>query len=95
MVKSDLVRLICEQRPDLYQRDVEKIVDAMIGEVTAALARGDRVEIRGFGVFSVRTRQARAGRNPRTGSIVAVEEKGRPFFKSGKEMRLRLNRPAV
>jgi integration host factor subunit beta len=95
MVKSDLVRLICEQRPDLYQRDVEKIVDAMIGEITAALARGDRVEIRGFGVFTVRKRPARSGRNPRNGSIVAVEAKGRPFFKSAKEMRLRLNRSAV
>jgi integration host factor subunit beta len=92
MIKSELVQRIAGQNPHLYQRDVENIVNAILGEIVAALARGDRVELRGFGAFSVKNRRARAGRNPRTGEHVAVEQKSVPFFK---EMRERLNRPAA
>jgi integration host factor subunit beta len=79
------------QNPDLRKTDVEKIVNAMLDAITAAMARGDRVELRGFGAFSVRNRAARTGRNPRTGAHVSVEEKSVPYFKAGKEMRERLN----
>ena len=91
MIKSELVQVIAERNPHLYQRDVENIVAAILEEITAALSRGDRVELRGFGAFSVRNRPARTGRNPRTGEAVAVEEKWVPFFKTGKELRDRLN----
>lgn len=91
MIKSELVQRIAAQNPHLYQRDVENIVNAILGEITAAMARGDRVELRGFGAFSVRSRPARAGRNPRTGDPVDVRAKHVPFFKSGKELRTRLN----
>jgi integration host factor subunit beta len=92
MIKSELVQKIAEQNPQLYQRDVENIVNAILDEIVAALARGDRVELRGFGAFSVKARNARVGRNPRTGAHVAVEDKVVPFFKTGKEMRERLNK---
>ena len=91
MIKSELVQRISAQNPHLYQRDVEKIVNAILGEIIAAMARGDRVELRGFGAFSVKQRPARTGRNPRTGAHVAVDQKCVPFFKTGKEMRERLN----
>jgi integration host factor subunit beta len=94
MIKSELVQKIAEQNPQLYQRDVENIVNAILDEIVAALARGDRVELRGFGAFSVKARQARVGRNPRTGEHVSVEDKVVPFFKTGKEMRERLNKGA-
>ena len=92
MIKSELVQRISGQNPHLYQRDVEKIVNAILGEITSALARGDRVELRGFSAFSTKQRQARTGRNPRTGDKVPVQEKFVPFFKTGKEMRERLNK---
>jgi integration host factor subunit beta len=91
MIKSELVQRIAEHNPHLYQRDVENIVNAILDEIVAALARGDRVELRGFGAFSVKFRDARRGRNPRTGETVAVEQKVVPFFKTGKELRDRLN----
>lgn len=91
MIKSELVQRIAERNPHLYQRDVENIVNAILDEVVHALARGDRVELRGFGAFSVKNRPARTGRNPRTGEQVDVAEKNVPFFKTGKEMRERLN----
>ncbi len=91
MIKSELVARISERNPHLYQRDVEHIVNAILEEVVSALARGDRVELRGFGAFSVKNRPARIGRNPRTGEKVSVAEKFVPFFKTGKEMRERLN----
>lgn len=91
MIKSELVMRIAEQNPHLYQRDVENIVNAILEEITRALARGDRVELRGFGAFSVKQRNARVGRNPRTGETVDVASKMIPVFKTGKEMRLRLN----
>lgn len=91
MIKSELVQRLTEKNPHLYQRDVEKIVNAILDEVTGALAGGNRVELRGFGAFSVKKRDARLGRNPRTGAHVDVDEKMVPFFKTGKEMRERLN----
>ena len=92
MIKSELIQRIAGQNLHLYQRDIEKLVNAVLDEITAALARGDRVELRGFGAFSVKHRRARGGRNPRTGAYVSVEQKSVPFFKTGKEMRERLNR---
>ncbi|MCI0600579.1 MAG: integration host factor subunit beta [Beijerinckiaceae bacterium] len=92
MIKSELVQRIASRNPHLYLRDVEKIVNAIFDEITTALSRGDRVELRGFGAFSVKHRDARVGRNPRTGAQVEVAEKSVPFFKTGKEMRERLNR---
>jgi integration host factor subunit beta len=94
MIKSELVLKIAEQNPHLYQRDVENIVNAILDTIADALARGDRVELRGFGAFSVKKRDARTGRNPRTGEAVPVSEKVIPVFKTGKEMRLRLNQAA-
>lgn len=91
MIKSELVQRIAAANPHLYQRDVEMIVNAILDEIAEALARGDRVELRGFGAFSVKARPARVGRNPRTGDKVPVEGKAVPFFKTGKEMRERLN----
>jgi integration host factor subunit beta len=91
MIKSELVQRVAAQNPHLYQRDVELVVNAILDEITAALARGGRVELRGFGAFSVKQRPSRTGRNPRTGEKVAVDEKVVPFFKTGKDMRVRLN----
>jgi integration host factor subunit beta len=91
MIKSELIERISSQNPHLYQRDVEKIVNAVLDTIVAAMARGDRVELRGFGAFFVKTRTARAGRNPKTGELLNVAEKRLPFFKTGKEMRERLN----
>ena len=91
MIKSELVQRLTARNSHLYQRDVERVVEAVLGEITQALARGDRVELRGFGAFSTRKREARRGRNPRTGDEVAVTQKLAPFFKTGKELRDRLN----
>src|SRR2546425_11723728 len=93
MIKSELAKRIAGKNPHLYERAVENTVNAIVVEIVAALARGVRVELRGFGAFSVKSRRARAGRNPRTGAHVAVDQKSVPFFKTGKEMRERLNRP--
>jgi len=92
MIKSDLVWRIRQQSPHLRLQDVEKIVDAIFNEITASLARGKRIELRGFGTFSVRIWEARTGRNPQTGASVTVPKKAVPHFKAGKEMRERLNR---
>ena len=91
MIKSELVQRIAERNPHLYQRDVENVINAILDEIAEAMARGDRVELRGFGAFSVKRRNARVGRNPRTGTHVEVQEKSVPFFKTGKELRERLN----
>ncbi|MCR9122189.1 MAG: integration host factor subunit beta [Phyllobacteriaceae bacterium] len=91
MIKSELVQIIANRNPHLYQRDVENIVNAVLDEIGDTLAEGNRVELRGFGTFSVKNRPAREGRNPRTGEKVMVEEKWVPFFKTGKELRNRLN----
>lgn len=91
MTKSDLIKRLADANPHLTQRDIEKIVSTVFDEVTEALARRDRVELRGFGAFSVREREARIGRNPRTGAEVKVPDKVVPYFKTGKELRERLN----
>jgi integration host factor subunit beta len=91
MIKSELVKNTL-QNPHLYRGDVENILKAILTVIVAAMARGDRVELRGFGTFSVKLRPARTGRNPRTGAAVSVDEKCVPHFKTGKEMSERLNR---
>ncbi|MCU0820044.1 MAG: integration host factor subunit beta [Beijerinckiaceae bacterium] len=91
MIKSELVLKMAEMNPHLYQRDIEILVNAILDEITTALSRGDRVELRGFGTFSTKERDARLGRNPRTGAKVDVTEKRVPYFKAGKEIRERLN----
>ncbi|MCF6316799.1 MAG: integration host factor subunit beta [Marinosulfonomonas sp.] len=91
MIRSELVQKIADDNPHLYQRDVERIVNTIFEEIIDAMAKGDRVELRGFGAFSVKKRDARIGRNPRTGASVNVEEKHVPFFKTGKLLRDRLN----
>jgi len=80
VIRSELIQIITDQNPHLYQRDVERIVNTVFDEITNAMANGDRVELRGFGAFSVKRRDARVGRNPRTGASVDVEEKHVPFF---------------
>jgi integration host factor subunit beta len=91
MIKSELIEKLAGGNPHLMHKDVEKIVNVIFEEITSALARGDRVELRGFGAFSVKHRPARIGRNPRTGDQVEVSEKYVPYFKTGKELRIRLN----
>jgi integration host factor subunit beta len=91
VIKSELVQVIANRNPHLFLRDVESIVNVFFEEVTEALVSGNRVELRGFGAFSVKRRSARIGRNPRTGETVEVEEKWVPFFKTGKDLRERLN----
>ena len=91
MTKSELIARLAERNTHLYQRDVERIVSTIFDEITNALARGQRVELRGFGAFSVKQREARVGRNPRTGDAVQVGDKLVPFFKTGKQLRERLN----
>ena len=92
MTRSELIAKLAAKNPTLYHRDIERLVATILDEVSAALERGNRVELRGFGAFSVRERKARLGRNPRTGTSVQVSEKKGPFFKMGKGMRERLNR---
>lgn len=91
MIRSELIQKIADENPHLYQRDVERIVNTIFEEIIGAMARGDRVELRGFGAFSVKKRDGRVGRNPRTGEAVVVDEKHVPFFKTGKLLRDRLN----
>ncbi|SEW37688.1 integration host factor subunit beta [Cognatiyoonia koreensis] len=91
MIRSELIQKIADENPHLYQRDVERIVNTIFEEITGAMSNGDRVELRGFGAFSVKKRDQRTGRNPRTGEAVQVEEKHVPFFKTGKLLRDRLN----
>ena len=91
MIRSELVQMVAEAHPDLSPREVEAIVTTFFDEIVARLAQGGRVELRGFGAFSTRARDARTGRNPRTGDTVAVDAKRVPYFKPGKEMRARLN----
>ena len=91
MIRSELIQTIADQNPHLFQRDVERIVNTIFEEITDAMARGERVELRGFGAFSVKKRDARVGRNPRTGEAVDVDAKSVPFFKAGKLLRDRLN----
>ena len=91
MTKSELIQRLADANPHLYQRDVERIVTTIFDEITTALAGGDRVELRGFGAFSVKQRGSRVGRNPRTGEAVNVASKHIPYFKTGKQLRVKLN----
>ena len=91
MIRSELIQKIADTNPHLTQRHVERIVNTVFEEIIEALAKGDRVELRGFGAFSVKARDARTGRNPRTGAAVQVDDKKVPFFKTGKLLRDRLN----
>ena len=91
MTKSELIQKLADANPHLYQRDVERIVTTIFDEITDALANGDRVELRGFGAFSVKERASRTGRNPRTGEAVDVPAKYIPYFKTGKQLREKLN----
>jgi integration host factor subunit beta len=95
MTKSELIAQLAAENPHLRQPDVELIVATIFDEITAALARGDRVELRGFGAFSAKRRDARTGRNPRTGAAVPVAGKAVPYFKPGKELRERINGAAA
>jgi integration host factor subunit beta len=91
MTKSELIQHLADINPHLYQRDVERIVTTIFHEITLALANGDRVELRGFGAFSVKERGSRIGRNPRSGEVVNVAAKRLPYFKTGKQLREKLN----
>ena len=91
MIRSELIQTLAKDNPGLSPREVEKIVDSFFDTIAAQLAAGGRVELRGFGAFSTRARDARVGRNPRTGASVDVDSKRVPYFKPGKEMRHRLN----
>ncbi len=92
MIKSELIQKIASSNPHLFHRDIERIVNVILDEIVDALARGDRVELRGFGAFTVKHRGPRQGRNPRTGETVPVKEKYVPFFKTGKDLREQLNK---
>jgi integration host factor subunit beta len=91
MIRSELVQKLMDENPHLSQRDVERVISTIFEEIIKTMANGDRVELRGFGAFSVKQRSSRQGRNPRTGAAVSVEEKHVPFFKTGKLLRDRLN----
>lgn len=91
LIKSQLVQNITDQNPHLYIKDVERIINSIFSEITKSLAEGRRVELRGFGAFSVQKRKERIGRNPRTGDAVNVSAKYIPRFKQGKELRIKLN----
>jgi integration host factor subunit beta len=92
MIKSELIQKIAAANQHLYHRDIERIVNVVFNEIVEALARCDRVELRGFGAFTVKHRAPRIGRNPRTGAAVSVAEKFVPFFKTGKDLRERINK---
>lgn len=91
MTRSDLVRRVAQQNPSATLTQIEKCVNIIFDEITNTLAKGGRVELRGFGVFEVRHRDARTGRNPRTGQSVKVPAKAVPFFKAGKQLRQQIN----
>ena len=91
MIRSELLQALAKENPELRAEDVERALDAFFDQITDRLAAGGRVELRGFGAFSTRQREARKGRNPRTGDTVDVPGKRVPYFKPGKEMRARLN----
>ena len=95
MIKSEMITRVFVRNPHLLQREVEAVVNCVLDEISNAMRDGNRVEIRGFGAFSVRHRSARPGRNPRTGASVEVEEKAVPFFRTGKELRDRINKSPV
>ena len=91
MIRSELVQRLAAENPDFTPKEVERVVTLVFDSIVEQLATGGRVELRGFGTFSTRARDARTGRNPRTGDAVDVDAKRVPYFKPGKEMRQRLN----
>ena len=93
MIKSELILRIAEQNPHLYERDVEAVVNAILRRITDALVAGDRVELRGLGIFAVKSHEARMARNPKTGAAVSLSDKRSILFKTGKAMHVRLNAP--
>lgn len=92
MTKSELIQRLSKKYPHLYQRDIEVLVSTVLGEISNALADGNRVELRGFGAFSVRKREARAARNPKNGEVVNIGERHAIYFRTGKELRERINK---
>ena len=92
MNKSNLIEKIVSLNPDVYQKDIVKVVDIFFGTLTKAIVKKDRIELRGFGTFDVKNREARIARNPKNGSIVAVQSKKVPFFRMGKSMKERINK---
>jgi integration host factor subunit beta len=94
MIKSELIAELAKKNPHLYQRDIELIVNTFFETISEAMSRGERIELRGFGAFAVKKRAARLGRNPKTGEAVQVDAKHTPHFKTGKELRERLNKSA-
>ncbi|MCI5049470.1 MAG: integration host factor subunit beta [Rickettsiales bacterium] len=92
MTKSELIQRLSQKYPHLYQRDIEVLVNTILGEISTALATGNRVELRGFGAFSIRTREPRAARNPKNGEIVNIGERKAIYFRTGKELRERINK---
>ena len=90
--KSDLILKIANLNPSIYQKDASKIVNAFFETITKALSKNERVELRGFGVFDVKKREARIARNPKNGAPVAVPAKNVPYFRMGKGMKDRLNK---
>ena len=92
MTKSDLIQKLTERNNYLFQKDIHKVIHVIFNSISEALEKGDRVELRGFGAFGVKKRQARIGRNPRSGQPVPIPEKNIPFFKMGKSMRERINK---
>jgi len=91
MTKSELIQRLAQKYPQLYQRDIEVLVNTVLGEISKALAEGSRVELRGFGAFSIRVREPRAARNPKNGEIVNITERRAIYFRTGKELRDRIN----
>jgi len=91
MIRSELIQALAQENPDLTPKEVEKIVECFFDTIAEQLASGGRIELRGFGAFSTRPRDARVGRNPRTGTPVDIDAKRVPYFKPGKEIRARLN----
>ena len=91
MIKSDLIKKLAEENPHLYYRDIEKIINSILEEIVDALEDGNRVELRGFGAFSVKKRKERLGRNPKTGQKVKVKDKTVPYFRTGKTLRQKMN----
>lgn len=92
MTKSELIQRLNQKYPHLYQRDIEVLVNTILNEISDSLAREDRVELRGFGAFSIRKREPRAARNPKNGEVVNIGERRAIYFRTGKELRERINK---
>ena len=91
MVKSELVQKLCNMHPNVLRKDVEKILEIIIFEMTETLYRNESVEIRGFGSLSLRPRSSRIGRNPKTGTSIVINKKYHPYFRASKSLKRKLN----